>query len=166
VRRRLAGESPEEIARSLGRTRQWVAKWVSRHDPADGDWAAGRKRGPARAPHRTAVETETLVLAVRERLVANPWAQVGADAISWELEKLGVEPPPRRTVERIIARAGATRRRTGRRRPPKGVPYPQVAAGRPGELHEADLVGPRYLDGGVRFYASLTVRGRNRRLAG
>jgi putative transposase len=153
VRRRLAGESPEEIARSLGRTRQWVAKWVSRHDPADGDWAAGRKRGPARAPHRTAVETETLVLAVRERLVANPWAQVGADAISWELEKLGVEPPPRRTVERIIARAGATRRRTGRRRPPKGVPYPQVAAGRPGELHEADLVGPRYLDGGVRFYA-------------
>ncbi|HVA31205.1 MAG TPA: integrase core domain-containing protein [Gaiellaceae bacterium] len=153
VRRRLAGESPEEIALSLGRTRQWVAKWVGRHDPADADWAAGRKRGPARAPHRTAVETETLVLAVRERLVTNPWAQVGADAISWELEKLGVEPPPRRTVERIIARAGATRRRTGRRRQPKGVPYPQVAVERPGELHEADLVGPRHLDGGVRFYA-------------
>lgn len=118
VRRRLAGESPEEIARSLGRTRQWVAKWVGRHDPPDADWAAGRKRGPARAPHRTAVETERLVLAVRERLVANPWAQVGADAISWELEKLGVEPPPRRTVERIIARAGATRGRAGRRRQP------------------------------------------------
>jgi putative transposase len=153
VRRRLAGESPEEIARSLGRTRQWVAKWVGRHESADADWAVGRKRGPARAPHRTAVETEALVLAVRERLVANPWAQVGADAISWELEKLGVESPPRRTVERIIARAGATRRRTGRRRQPKGVPYPQVAVERPGELHEADLVGPRHLDGGVRFYA-------------
>ena len=153
VRRRLAGESPEEIARSLGRTRQWVAKWVGRHDPADAGWAAGRKRGAARAPHRSAVETETLVIAVREQLVANPWAQVGADAISWELEKLGVEPPPRRTVERIIARAGATRRRAGRRRQPKGVPYPQVAVERPGELHEADLVGPRHLAGGVRFYA-------------
>jgi hypothetical protein len=130
-----------------------VAKWVGRHNPAEADWAAGRKRGPARAPHRTAVETEVLVLAVRERLVANPWAQVGAEAIAWELETLGVEPPPRRTLERILARGGATRRRAGRRRQPKGVPYPQVALERPGDLHEADLVGPRHLAGGVRFYA-------------
>ena len=153
VRRRLAGESPAEIARSLGRSRQWVAKWVGRHDPADAGWAAGRKRGPARAPHRTAVETETLVIAVREQLVANPWAQVGAEAIAWELRKLGAEPPPRRTMERILARGGATRRRACRRRQPKGVPYPAVALERPGELHEADLVGPRHLEGGVRFYA-------------
>jgi len=163
VRRRLAGESPEGIARSLGRTRQWVAKWVGRHDPADVEWVEGHKRGPVRAPNRTAVETETLVLAVRERLVANPWAQVGADAISWELEKLGVESPPRRTLERIVARAGATRRRSGRRYLPKGVPYPQVAVERPGELHEADLVGPRHLDGGVRFYALNAIdRGSHR----
>ena len=47
VRRRLAGESPAEIARSLGRTRQWVAKWVGRHDPANADWARGAKRGQA-----------------------------------------------------------------------------------------------------------------------
>lgn len=163
VRRRLAGESPELIACSLGRTRQWVAKWVGRHDPADADWAAGHKRGPARAPNRTAVEMEALVLAVRERLVANPWAQVGADAISWELEKLGVESPPRRTLERIVARAGATRCRSGRRYLPKGVPYPQVAVERPGDLHEADLVGPRHLDGGVRFYALNAIdRGSHR----
>jgi transposase len=153
VRRRLAGESPGEIARSLGRSRRWVAKWVGRHDPANADWARGAKRGPVRAPHRTSAETEALVLAVRERLVANPWAQVGAEAIAWELRKLGAEPPPRRTIERILARGGATRRRTGRRRQPKGVPYPAVALERPGELHEADLVGPRHLQGGVRFYA-------------
>jgi len=153
VRRRLAGESPERIARSLGRSRRWVAKWVSRHDPADADWAAGAKRGPERAPHRTAPETEALVLAVRERLVANPWAQVGADAIAWELGKLGVEPPPRRTIERIVARAGATRRRGGRPRQAKGVPYPELVVERPGDVHEADLVGPRHLAGGVRFYA-------------
>ncbi len=48
VRRLLAGESPEEIARSLGRSRQWVAKWVRRHEAGDDDWAAGRKRGPER----------------------------------------------------------------------------------------------------------------------
>jgi len=153
VRRRLAGESPERIADSLGRSRRWVAKWVGRHDPANADWATGAKRGPERAPHRTAAELEALVLAVRERLVANPWAQVGADAIAWELGKLGAEPPPRRTIERIIARGGAARRRGGGRRKPKGVPYPEVAVERPCELHEADLVGPRHLGGGVRFYA-------------
>ena len=154
VRRRLAGESPAEIARTLGRSRQWVAKWVRRQEAGEDDWAAGRKRGPQRAPHRTAPEREALVLAVRERLVANPWAQIGGEAIAWELEKLGVEPPPRRTLERILARAGASRNRRGSsRRVPKGVPYPVVSVERPGELHEADLVGPRHLQGGVRFYA-------------
>src|SRR6266540_6123604 len=153
VRRRLAGESPAEIARSLGRTRQWVAKWVRRQEGAGTrEWAAGAKRGPARAPSRTPAETEALVLAVRERLVANPWAQVGAEAIAWELRKLGVEPPPRRTIERIVARGGAPRRRGNGRRQPKGVPYPAVAVERPGGLHEADLVGPRHLQG-VRSYA-------------
>ncbi len=154
VRRRLAGESPAEIARSLGRTRQWVAKWVRRQESAGTEeWAAGAKRGPARAPSRTPAEAEALVLAVRERLVANPWAQVGAEAIAWELRKLGVEPPPRRTIERIVARGGAPRRRDNGRRQPKGVPYPAVALERSGELHEADMVGPRHLEGGVRFYA-------------
>jgi hypothetical protein len=31
ARRRLAGESPRAIARDLGRTRQWVAKWAARY---------------------------------------------------------------------------------------------------------------------------------------
>jgi hypothetical protein len=153
VRRRLAGESPEQIARSLGRSRRWVAKWVGRHDPVDAVWAAGAKRGPKRAPHRTPAETEALVLAVRARLVANPWAQVGAEAIAWELRKLGVEPPPGRTIERVVARGGATRLPGRPRRQAKGVLYPAPVAERPGEVHEADLVGPRHLAGGVRFYA-------------
>ncbi|MGH3030880.1 MAG: hypothetical protein ACRDNE_08975 [Gaiellaceae bacterium] len=65
------------------------------------------------------------------------------------LKKLGVEPPPRRTIERIVARAGASKSRRGsRRRQPKGVPYPEVDAERPGDLHEADLVGPATLKAG------------------
>jgi len=153
VRRRLAGESPEAIARSLGRSVRWVQKWVGRHEAGGEGWAVGRKRGPKRAANRTPAELERQVLAVREWLAANPWAQVGADAIAWELEKLGVEPPPRRTLERILSRGGASRRRGSGRRAPKGVPYPLVAVEQPGDLHEADLVGPRHLRGGVRFYA-------------
>lgn len=58
-----------------------------------------------------------------------------------------------RTIERILERGGLTRRPGRRRRAPKGIAYPAPLATSAGDLHEADLVGPRYLDGGLRFYA-------------
>src|SRR5918992_6383288 len=128
ARRRLAGESPELIARDLGRTRQWVAKWVARYDPHDPGWADGRSRAPRRVARRTDEQVEAQVLEVRKRLESNPWAQVGAPAIAWELEKLGAVAPPERTIERILARAGATKRRRRERRQAKGTPYPVPAA--------------------------------------
>src|SRR4051794_36866189 len=98
VRRRLAGESPQAIARDLGRTRQWVAKWAARYDADDPGGASGRSRAPRRVANRTADDIEAQVLAVRGRLEENPWAQVGAPAIAWELEKLGAIVPPLRTI--------------------------------------------------------------------
>jgi len=82
ARRRLGGESPRAIARDLGRTRQWVAKWAARYDPLDPSWAQGRSRAPRRTARRTDAEVEAQVLAVRARLEENPWAQVGAPAIA------------------------------------------------------------------------------------
>jgi putative transposase len=153
ARRRLAGESPRAIARDLGRTRQWVAKWAARYDPDDPAWARGHSRAPRRVANRTADDVEAQVLAVRERLEENPWAQVGAPAVMWELEKLGAVVPPLRTIERILERAGATERRRPGRRASKGIPYPAPTAERPGDVVQVDLVGPRHLDGGVRFHA-------------
>lgn len=154
ARRRLAGESPELIAADLGRTRQWVAKWAVRYDPHDPSWADGRSRAPKRVANRTAVDVEAQVLAVRERLAENPWAQIGAEAIAWEMEKLGGLVPQLRTIERILARGGVSQRgRVVRRRNSKGLPYPAPAAKQPGDVVQADLVGPRHLDGGVRFHA-------------
>jgi len=153
ARRRLAGESPEVIARELGRTRQWVAKWAARYDPHDPAWAHGRSRAPKRVAQRTRAEVETRVLEVRARLEANPWAQVGAPAIAWELEKLGAVVPPLRTIERILGRAGASGRPRPGRRASKGIPYPAPAARRLGDVVQVDLVGPRHLDGGLRFHA-------------
>ncbi|HLH66090.1 MAG TPA: hypothetical protein VKV27_10335 [Solirubrobacteraceae bacterium] len=77
---------------------------------------------------------------MRARLEANPWAQVGAPAIAWELEKLGPVVPLVRTIERIIARAGATKRRHPGRRASKGIPYPAPAANQPGDVAQVDLV--------------------------
>lgn len=153
VRRRLAGESPEAIARDLGRTRQWVAKWAERYDPSDPGWAQGRSRAARRVANRTAAQVEAQVLEVRARLEANPWAQVGAPAIAWELDKLGARVPPARTIERILARTGATRRERPGRRLAKGIPYPAPAAERRGDVVQVDLIGPRHLDGGARFHA-------------
>src|SRR4051812_4414119 len=87
------------------------------------------------------------------RLEANPWAQVGAPAVAWELEKLVAVVPPLRTIERILGRAGATGRPRPGRRASKGIPYPAPAARRAGDVVQVDLVGPRHLDGGERFHA-------------
>src|ERR1035441_6592084 len=115
----LGAESPETIALDLGRTRQWVAKWAARYDPHDPSWAEGRSRAPRRVANRTPEQVEAQVLAVRERLAENPWAQVGAEAIAWEL---GGPVPPVRTIEAILARAGVTRSgRVSRRRPANGI---------------------------------------------
>jgi len=153
VARRLAGESPEAIARSLGRSRQWVARWVRRYDPADSDWAKERSCAPRQVANRTPGDVEAQVLAVRARLEANPWAQIGAEAIAWELEKLGARAPTTRTIERILKRAGVVRHSRRERPLAKGVPYPAPACRGVGDLHQADLVGPRHLDGGEPFIA-------------
>ena len=161
ARRRLAGESPRRIAGDLGRTRQWVAKRAARYDPHDRSWVEGRSRAPKRVARRTDAEVEATVLEVRApgwRPTRGP--QVGAPAIAWELEKLGAVVPPVRTIERIIARAGATKRQRPGRRASKGIPYPAPAAKRPGDMAQVDLVGPRHLDGGVRFHALKPDRSR------
>lgn len=156
VRRRLAGEGPEEIAAALRRTSRWVRKWVARHEESsEGDWARDRSRAPQRSPKRTSDELADQVLSARERLVANPRAQYGALAVQWELRRLGVEPiPPSRTIERVLQRAGVSRpRRRSPRYESKGVPYPAPAGAEPGLTHQVDLIGPRHLFGGVEFHA-------------
>jgi Homeodomain-like domain len=153
VRRRLAGASAEVIARELGRTRQWVRKWTARYDPDDPGWAQGRSHAARRVANRTDAAVERQVVAVRAKLEANPCAQVGAPAVAWELEKLGAVVPPLRTIERILGRAGATGRPRPGRRASKGIAYPAPAARRAGDVVQVDLVGPRHLDGGVRFHA-------------
>ncbi len=156
ARRRLAGESPEAISVDLGRTRQWVTKWAGRYDHKDPSWADGRSRAPKHVANRTPADVTERVLAVRGRLAENSWAQVGAEAISWELSKLGrpAVVPPKRTIEEILTRAGVTgRQQRGHRRMSKGLPYPAPAEHRLGDVVQVDLVGPRHLDGGVRSHA-------------
>jgi len=157
VRRRLAGESPTEIAEALGRTTRWVRKWVARHveDGHVDQWAQSRSRAPISSPTKTPAGLEEQILASRARLVANPRAQYGSLAIQWDLRRVGIDPiPPARTIERVLERAGVVQPR--RRRPEqyqsKNVPYPTRVAPEPGTTHQIDMIGPRHLFGAARFH--------------
>ena len=77
----------------------------------------------------------------------------GAQAIYWEMEELGVKPLPSiRTINRILSRNDLTHRRTGKYEA-KGTAYPKLPSLLPNQTHQADLVGPCYLKGPVRFYS-------------
>ncbi len=158
VRRVLADEPVADVARALGRTERWVFKWLSRYDPTTADWAGSRSRAPHTIANRTEPKLEALVLRVRGRLQANPWAQIGAAAIAWELEKLRLRKLPElRTIERILERAGAPRRERRVRYAAKGTPYPAPSTPGPNAIQEADLVGPRHLAGAIPFYVCNVV---------
>jgi len=77
----------------------------------------------------------------------------GAQAISWELEDLGIRPlPSLSTINRILRRHDLTNRRTGRYEP-KGKNYPALVGTRVNRVHQADFIGPCYLSGPIRFYS-------------
>jgi len=166
VLRVLSGEPAAKVAGEIDRTERWVRKWVARYDPTDEGWARDRSRAPHRVANRTPEDVERLVLEVRERLMADPWAQVGAVAIAWELEKLGVRPPEVWTIDRILRRHGVKKRRARTTYVPKGTPYPGAGAlPAPNAVHQLDLVGPRHLEGAVPFHA-LNAVDLGRRRAG
>lgn len=99
------------------------------------------------------------MLAVRAKLELDPRSQYGPLAIAWELHVLGVDPVPEIwTINRILATAGVTRpRQRGGRLPVPGRAVPRPAERGPGQYHQADLIGPRHLDGGIGFHAFIDV---------
>ena len=80
VRRFKAGESPESICISLGKSRFWLYKWVKRFDGGDPSWFENRSRRPLVTPNRTASEIEEIVKMVRLNLY-NQDLFCGAQAI-------------------------------------------------------------------------------------
>lgn len=155
VRRVQDGEPVAVVAEALGRSEPWVRKWVARHDPDDDAWAASRSRAPDTVANRTEGQVEAAVVEVREKLAANPWAQVGPAAIGWELSKrVDVEQVPAlRTIARILVRHDIDRRPRRQRYEPKGTDYPGPPDLEPNGCQQLDLVGPRSLYSGGRFYA-------------
>lgn len=152
VQRFQAGENSESICTSFGRSKFWLYKWVNRYDENDPLWYEDHPRRPYVTANRTPAEIEEIVKMVRFNLY-NQDLFCGAQAILWEMEDLGVKPLPSvRTINRILARNELTHRRTGSYEA-KGTPYPKLPSQLPNQTHQADLVGPCYLKGPIRFYS-------------
>lgn len=160
------GRRPSEVARELGRSRQWLAKWRQRFEEAGPAGLLERSRVHHAHPQSTPAPIVLAVLAARKRLTAHRgrqrFAGSGADAVAWELELARVSPlPARRTIERILQRAGKTAHLTASVAHERtGGAYPAPRAEGPGDLQQTDLVGPRHLrspSGPLRFYAFHTV---------
>ncbi len=125
VRRVQDGEPVAAVAEALDRSEPWVRKWVTRHDSDADTWANSRSRAPGTVANRTAEQVEAAVVEIRQRLVANPWAQVGPAAIAWELTKHDIDPVPSlRTIARVLVRHDIDRRPRRQRYEPKGTDYP------------------------------------------
>ena len=152
VKRFMAGENPESICASLGKSRVWLYKWVKRYKTENPSWFENHSRRPLSTPHRTPAEIEQIVKMIRLNLY-NKGLFCGAQAILWELEDLGVQPLlSLRTINRILVRNELTYRRTGRYEA-KGTLYPVLPSAQPNQTHQADFVGPCYLRGPIRFYS-------------
>ncbi len=150
------GEKPSAICASLGKSRFWLYKWFNRFNPDDPAWCETRSTKPIRSPLQTTSDIEEIVKIVRLKLY-NDNLFCGAQAIRWDMEDMGVTPlPSERTISRILVKNSLTHRRTGQYET-KGTLYPALPSKRPNQTQQADLVGPRYLKGPVRFYSQHAV---------
>jgi transposase InsO family protein len=152
VQRFFDGEDPMDICASLGRSRSWLYKWVTRYTTNNSQWVEDQSRRPLSSPYRTPAEIEKIVEMVRLSLY-NKGEFCGNQVIQWELIDMEVQPVPSlSTIGRILRRRELTHRRTGRYTP-KGKKYPRLPALLPNQTHQVDLVGPCYLTGPIRFYS-------------
>jgi transposase-like protein len=142
-------------AREVGRSEQWLHKWLRRYENDGRDGLRDRSRAPHGSPNRLGPEVAAAILKTRERLEHSEFGNRGAEAIRFELLSDGCEPLPSiSTIDRVLRRAGRSGSRSASRKGTRPCWSPSVSA--PGRWQQADWVGPRWLGPAVSF-SSLNV---------
>jgi transposase-like protein len=152
------GKKVAAIAREVGRTRQWVHKWINRYDAHSDNWCSSLSHAP-RNNQTVSSTLEEKVVETRQFLANSPYLESGAYAIWHHLKEQGVNPPSVATINRILRKYGLTRKKVKYQK--SGIEYPEV----PEDTQIMDLIGPRYLRGGKRYYL-LTIISNDTRHAG
>jgi len=151
-----AGDTVVAAASAVGRTEQWLHKWLRRYEAQGESGLRDRSRAPKHAPPATPGEIVARVLRVRSDLERTEHGGIGSEAIRYELELQEADPlPSLSTIERILRRAGRTAKPKRHRGSERHRPRPAVAG--PGVCQQSDWVGPRYLARRLAFYSLHTV---------
>ncbi len=129
----------------VGRTEQWLHKWLRRFEAEGEAGLAERSRAPRRRPQATPEAVRVKILATRVSLEATEFGGVGVEAIRYELECEGFAPPPSlSTIERTgfndLEKCGLVVGRHNRAAGPVvGVLQPQESGIRPMHVGAVDL---------------------------
>jgi transposase InsO family protein len=154
----IGGKKAEAISRELGRSQVWFYKTLARYEQSGREGLKSQNRAPKRVHNRTNADIEGAVVRVRQTIlqgedVALRYASIGANTIASELKRAGIEPPSRRTINRILVRHQLVEPR------PAGVTsstipddYPWPRAEQANAVHLFDFV-MRSIAGGGRFYS-------------
>jgi transposase len=154
-----------KILHLVQRTRGWLSKWLKRFKEHGLKGLEDKSRAPKRIWRKTPEHMVKKILSIREELESHKsrrsaFSGIGAEVIHWELKQGKIRKVPAiSTIANILSRYGKTGR-VKTKRNSNNQPYPYIKAEKIGDLHQTDLVGPRYLRGpkGVtRFYSFNTV---------
>ncbi len=154
-----------KILQLLQRGKGWLSKWLKRFKEQGFEGLRDKSRDPKRIWRKTHERVVKKILSIREELEAHrtrrsAFSGIGAEVIHWELKQRKVRNVPSiPTIARILSRHGKTSR-VKTKRNNNNQPYPYFKAEKMGDLHQTDLVGPRYIRGAkgiTRFYSFHTV---------
>lgn len=146
------GQSLAAIGRELGRSREWVRRWLGRFEAAGEVGLFDRSRRPLSSPSRLDPAVAAAIIEMRRELVEHPFANVGPVAVAAELERRRlIDPVPSlASIKRVLSQAGLVRPYRKRRRSDMTVlGLPDVIT--PGIWQQSDWVQDRHLAGGIRF---------------
>lgn len=150
IDRFVRGESPKQIYTELGRSKPWFFKWVKRYRSGDPHWFEDLSNSPTHQRNRIPEELERQIVQIRTELQNTKYAQIGANAINWQLQRKKLAPVPVATINRVIKRHDLTKKK--KKYQPKNTSYPAWPCLAPNSVHQADLVGPRFIKNDGRFY--------------
>ncbi|MEW6299661.1 MAG: hypothetical protein AB1671_18330 [Thermodesulfobacteriota bacterium] len=149
------------MAKRLGRSRTWLAKWRARFGEQGTTGLRSHSRQPRTQPRAWASGMVRLIVQTRKRLRKAPAGLIGARAIRHELKQL----MPRRplpwaaTIYRALQRAGLSAHLS----PSSAAYFPAPADEVAGSVDALDWTC-RYLEGGTQVYAFRTLNLRTRAL--
>ena len=164
IRLKQAGWSVSAICQRVDRGRDWFYKWWNRYQLEGSNGLRERSHAPQHPPSAWPPDMRQAILDIRDQLMRRHgprerYRLAGGPTIRHELSCLGYEPLPSvPTIERILHRAGRTSPTFQPQPCASSIEYPLPHATRSNQVHQLDVIGPRYLKGSRRQWFFVVYR--------